>query len=284
MIDWPQTLVREIARRRCMFFLGAGVSASAADEDGNRPKLWGEFLTEACGLVAAGPKRVEVTKLVDERRYLLALQAIAEEADGADYQELLNENFNNPAFKPSDLHRVILDLDSRIVITTNFDKIYEALCLATSVEGYKVIAYSSNAMGDELRSDTRIIIKAHGTIDDIQCMVFTKADYHKAKQAHPRFYTMLRALFLTNTCVFLGCSLDDPDVLLLLEDVRQTASTQRPHYAIVLQGEHSRYALQDWQKAYNIRALGYEPDHAALTVNLKNLYEQVEAERAALES
>src|SRR5690606_32313959 len=104
-----------------MLFLGAGVSASSADKDGRRPKLWREFLQDACRLIPASERREEVLSLVKHRRYLLALQAIREEADGGDYQELLNQNFNNPAFKPSALHNVIYELDSRIVVTTNFD-------------------------------------------------------------------------------------------------------------------------------------------------------------------
>jgi hypothetical protein len=44
MIAWPPSLVREVAARRCVFFLGAGVSASASDKDGNHPSTWKEFL------------------------------------------------------------------------------------------------------------------------------------------------------------------------------------------------------------------------------------------------
>lgn len=267
-----------------MLFLGAGVSASARDHTGRRPKLWGEFLEEASNLIPAGPRRDEIRTLIAERRYLLALQAITQEANEADYQDLLNANFNNPAFKPSELHQLIYDLDSRIVVTTNFDKIYETLCLGTSEEGYKVIPYTSDSLGDELRSDAWLIIKAHGTIDDIQNIIFTKADYHRAKRRYPHFYTMLRALFLTHTCVFIGCSLDDPDILLVLEEVQHTASARRPHYALVLQNSHSQYALKDWHSAYNIRALEYGPDHEALAAELRALFEMVEAERAPLES
>jgi len=34
---------------------------------------------------------------------------------------------------------------------------------------------------------------------------------------------MLKALFLTNTVLFIGCGLNDPDVVLLLEDVKISA-------------------------------------------------------------
>lgn len=268
---WPDALVGEVARRRCVLFLGAGVSASALAGTGARPKDWGQFLTDACSLVRDGDKAEKIRRLVEERRYLLALQAINQESDAGDYQQFLGREFNNPGFLPSDLHRTILAIDSRIVITTNFDKIYERLCLSDGSEGYKVLPYYSDSLGDELRSDTRLIVKAHGTIDDVQKMVFTKSEYHAAKKKHPEFYSMLRAIFLTHTAIFIGCSLDDPDLLLTLEDVRITASGTRPHYVLVKEGANSSWELRDWQESYNIKALEYGPDYPDLTVALQDL-------------
>lgn len=277
---WPEALVGEVARRRCVLFLGAGVSASSVDANGDHPKVWNEFLMQAAALVPDAEKARRIRRLVEERRYLLALQAISFESDAGDYQQFLTREFNNPGFGPSDLHRIILEIDSRIVITTNFDKIYEKLCLANGNEGYKVLPYYSNSLGDEIRSDTRVIIKAHGSIDDVQKMVFTKAEYHAAKKNHPEFYAMLRAIFLTHTAVFIGCSLDDPDLLLTLEDVRITASGTRPHYVLVRQGANSSWEQRDWHVSYNIRALEYGPSHADLTTGLQDLRDRVAALRS----
>jgi hypothetical protein len=90
---------------------------------------------------------------------------------------------------------------------------------------------------------------------------------------------LLKAVFLAHTCIFVGCSLDDPDVLLVLEDIRVTATNQRPHYALVMSGEHSSYALRDWQDAFNIRALEYGPTHDDLVVDLRELHGRVEDHR-----
>jgi len=225
MIVWPTSLVREIAARRCVLFLGAGVSASASvpADPANRPKTWPEFLADATALVHMPKHKKIIKKLIKEKKFLLALQGIRDEANGADYRDLLNHNFNNPAFRQSDLHRCILDLDSRIVITSNFDKIYDSYCTAGAGAGaFKVISYYSADLVDEIRSDVRLIIKAHGSIDDISKMIFTRAEYHRAKADHSRFYDILKAIFLTHTAVFIGCSMEDPDVLLLLEDVKIT--------------------------------------------------------------
>jgi len=278
MINWPNALVTEVARRRCILFLGAGVASSAKTEAGVSPLTWKDFLKEAANLVPE--KHEEIHSLIDQNKLLLALQAIRDEADAGDYQALLDRSFNNAAFIPSDLHKTIFNLDSRIVITTNFDKIYEKHCLTASTEGFKVIPYYSASLGDEIRSDTRLIIKAHGSIDDISKMIFTKAEYHLAKEEHSSFYAILKALLLTNTCIFIGCSMDDPDVLLILEEVRITANPKRPHYALLKEGSHSPFVKNDLASAYNIRTLEYGPDHINLIDDLANLLSLVESMRS----
>jgi hypothetical protein len=279
MITWPNMLVTEVARRRCILFLGAGVASSAKTAQGITPVSWKEFLTKATDLTPIG-HRDEITALIQNSKLLLALQAIRDNADAGDYRALLDKCFNNAAFIPSDLHKVIFNLDSRLVITTNFDKIYEKHCLAASTEGFKVIPYYSSSLGDEIRSDTRLIIKAHGSIDDISKMVFTKAEYHAAKEHHASFYSILKALLLTNTCIFIGCGMDDPDVLLLLEEVRITANSQRPHYVLLKEGSHSAFVKNDLASAYNIKALEYGPEHSDLIDNLQDLLAHVEGMRA----
>src|SRR6266581_4929491 len=83
---------------------------------------------------------------------LLALQMIRDNSDVADYRT---------AKRAAPVH---FDLDARIVITTNFDKIYEKYCFQFA-DGeafpFKVLPYTATSLADELRSDTRIIIKAH---------------------------------------------------------------------------------------------------------------------------
>jgi hypothetical protein len=280
MIAWPKTLVTEVARRRCILFLGAGVAASSRNADGKGPMEWKDFLIAAVSLVEEGTKQSEIRELITRNRLLLALQAIVHEADPADYQSLLNASFNDASFLPGELHKVIFNLDARLVITTNFDKIYERYCLTTSTEGFKVIPYNNASLGDEIRSDTSLIIKAHGSIDEIRQMIFTKAQYHSAKAQYSSFYEILKALFLTNTCIFIGCGMDDPDVLLLLEEVRITANPNRPHYALLRTGSHSLYTKHDLLTVYNVKTLEYGPDHSNLISDLLELQSRIDAIRA----
>lgn len=47
MINWPDRLVEQIARRRAVPYVGAGFSKASTTKDGKRPPLWGEFLIKA---------------------------------------------------------------------------------------------------------------------------------------------------------------------------------------------------------------------------------------------
>jgi hypothetical protein len=280
MIEWPTSLVREIAARRVILFLGAGVSASAMAEDGSRTKTWDEFISEAIGLVRVGPDRQAAQRLVEQRRLLLALQLIRDKADVSDYRAMIDREFNNQKFKAGELHKRIFKLDSKIVITTNFDKLYERYCIEVADnESFKVITYESSDFADELRSDTRLIVKAHGTVDSVSKMIFTRAEYHRAKAEHSNFYEMLKAVFLTHTVVFIGCGMSDPDVSLLLEDVKIIGNSQSTHYALVKAGSTEPAVAADWAATYNVKCLEYGPDHADLVADLDALVEQVNLRR-----
>ncbi|GCF90752.1 SIR2 family protein [Shewanella sp. M-Br] len=275
MINWPISLIREVARRRAFLFLGAGVSASALSDDNLSPQTWGQFLVSASKLIKNESDEIEVKILIEQKKYLLALQAIKDSANAADYHSLINESFNNPKFKASPLHEIILDLDLEIIVTTNFDKIYENYCHQTSTDGYRILTYKSDDLGDLLRSDIRLIVKAHGCVNETRSMVFTKAEYHKAKRDNPQFYELLKAIFLTHTCIFIGCSMDDPDILLTLEDVNITSSSIFPHYVLTLDGIYSSISKKDWEETYNIKALEFGPNYSDLVDELKILHEKV---------
>ena len=279
MLSWPKFLVQEIAARRCIFFLGSGVSASAGAADGSSPKDWKNFILSATKLIADKEKKSIVSGYINEKNYLLALQGIKKGVDGGDYYILLNKHFNNSSYEPSELHKIIFDLDVRIVITTNFDKIYEKYCHKQSSEGYKTIHYDSTSLLDDIRSDDRLAIKAHGSTDNINKMIFTKSQYHKAKRDYPNFYEVLKALFITNTVLFIGCGLYDPDISLLLEEVNIIGSPAKPHYALIREGDHNNIAVDDWRETYNISVLEYGPDYENLANELRLLFKMVDSER-----
>ncbi|WP_318496513.1 SIR2 family protein [Photobacterium leiognathi] len=280
MIIWPESLIREIAKKRVIFFLGSGVSASATSNDGEKTPTWGEFLELALNLVKTPEIQEEIRILIKNRNYLLALQAIKEQSIPQDYTALLEKQFNNHKIKAGKLHEHIFYLDQNIVITTNFDRIYDKYCDYFGEGSYKTLSYYSNGIGDTIRSDNRLIIKAHGCINEPEKMIFTRYEYHNAKQKHTQFYDILKALFITHTCIFIGCGMEDPDILLTLEDVKISSSNTFPHYFISLIGSSSSIEKRNLENNYNIKALEYGPSHEDLIEAIGNLREEVENYKA----
>ncbi len=82
------------------------------------------------------------------------------------------------------------------------------------------------------------MIKAHGCVSDPTKIVLSRSSYYTAKQEYPGFYRLLDALFLTHTLLFVGCSLTDPDIQLVLENANISVPSAHPHYALVEKTRH----------------------------------------------
>ncbi|MGG4266191.1 SIR2 family NAD-dependent protein deacylase [Peribacillus simplex] len=277
VINWPEHLITELAERRCIIFVGSGVSATAKNNSGRSPKTWGVFLEESLSLINEGSNQEFIKKLIREKNYLLALQCIYDHSDNNEYVNFLRNEFSTPNYQPNSIHRDIADIDSKIVITTNFDKIYEKACYG---DGHTIINYTETNLIENLRSNQRLIIKAHGNINDIGNMIFTKRQYFEAKRQYSEFYNILSALFITNTILFIGCGLSDPDINLMLENVYKTTGTTMSHYVVSLDDVNPNI-MKDWKDSYNINTLKYGPDYSDLAPNIENLKDAVLSYRAA---
>ena len=280
-VRFPDSLINEFARRRCVLFLGAGISATAVANDATHPPDWQTFISGALEIVPSKKLRNEAKRYLALNNNTLALQVILNSSDRSDYISYVEKCFNNPKYRPSEVHKTILELDAKIVITTNFDPIYDNYCRNFSKKGFKIISYDNESLSDTLRSDASIIIKAHGSIDNTQKMIFSKAEYHKAKKNYWKFYELLKAIFMTNTILFLGCGMTDPDLLSILEEVKITATPQKPHYLLTKSGQ-SESVKKDLFDSYNIETLSYGNSYEQFLPVLKLFLERVREKRASL--
>lgn len=165
---WPDNLVEELAYRRCLIFLGSGISATAKNDAGESPDTWGAFLNNV-KLKMKNPSEDDkkfVEDMLKKQNYLLALQAIADLCDSGEYSNYLKSQYLRGKYKPSKVHELIKDLDSKIVVTTNFDKLYEGLCHEPE---YLTFDYTdTRSIIGSIKAPENIIIKAHGSIDDTE--------------------------------------------------------------------------------------------------------------------
>lgn len=263
-MNWPNSLIAEIAQRRCIVFLGAGASAGCRSETGNVPPDWKTFLEGLISLIPVTHSFAEqkqmITDLIAKDKYLEAAEVIHALVPVADYNNFIRNQLDQPRFQPSAIHEIVLELDPKIVVTTNYDRIYDNYCTnGASRDGYNVSRYYEDHLVSDLRSPIRTIIKAHGCVSNPAKIVLTKSQYFRAKKDYPNFFRILDALFLTNTLLFIGYSLNDPDIQLVLENATITAPTGNPHYFVVPNGTHEVIKNAD-KLSYNLDFIEFSPD------------------------
>lgn len=50
-MKWPNNIVEELAYRRCILFLGAGISATSKNDKGESPEVWSKFLNNVKSMI-----------------------------------------------------------------------------------------------------------------------------------------------------------------------------------------------------------------------------------------
>lgn len=244
---WPAHLVKQIVAGNFVLVVGAGVSSASRNDAGESPPNWTTLITRLANeLLTAKPKTV-VRDLVAKGRLLEAAELIRARAKAAgkeeDFLHLIAQltsggTAERDKFKPGPLHDSLMTLEPEIIVTTNYDKLLER---ATN-NGYNVHAYTSTSLGRDVRSGNPSIVKVHGSIDDGSKIILTRSDYARLRREGAEVLEVLQALFLTRTALFLGYSMGDPDIQLLLENVLGARGQVAAHYLL------SSKALPEFQR------------------------------------
>lgn len=284
-VAWPKTLIRSVLRQDFVLFIGSGVSSSCTNSDGDRPPGWHALLLTACDLLPAAAAKDRVKRRL-KSDLLDAAELLLHEARAAnkvtDFLELVAEKVEGPSgklYNPSDWHDEIVRLNPLVIVTTNYDKILER---ATN-SGYNVLTPSSQNIGREVRAGNPLILKIHGSIDERSSMILSHTHYAELRSRHPATLEVLRALFLTKTCLFLGYSMNDPDIRLLLENVLPPGEIECAHYLLggVPQGQPHMRSLM--ASVYGVGLVNYPAgNHAAGLKRLRELADAVDACRAGV--
>lgn len=258
-MSWPRALVEELASRRCIVFLGAGASAGSIDKatPAKNPPTWDVLLDGIKSIARDDASKQIADNLIAKEKYLDAAEVLFGSINSADFASYIREVLAEPRFQASDIHRHVLNLDPKIVVTTNYDDIYDNYCRSGREQGlYNVCKYYETHLVSDLRSPVRQIIKAHGCISDPSKIVLTRSQYFHERQNFPNFYKVLDSLFLTNTLLFLGYSLSDPDIQLMLENSNIAYKASHPHYALVEKGMEESIK-NAYKEAYNIEFIEF---------------------------
>ena len=282
---WPQEVVNSIAEKQAILFLGSGVSAGCMSSSGKRMPTWNNLLTELLELVNSKDLQTEAKNYLDNGNLLTAAEIIEKNVLRYDLNTKISSSFADNTISPGEVHEIINQLDTKIVLTTNYDRLYERYW--ESIADKKnlpltTIYHTDQKPINKLRESSRSIIKIHGCVNDVENIVLTRSSYNKAKYKYSRFFKIVSALMLTRPVLFLGCGFSgDPDIDLLLEEIADIGNYGHPNYALVPEGK-SQTEKDILERVYNIKLIEYENpsgNHENFATMLKDLLDEVEAIR-----
>lgn len=281
MIKWPQGLIEDIARRKCVLVLGAGVSKNSTNNAGLRPKDWREFLEHSSIDLTS---KTEINRQIKSGDYLTACELIKKELGRDDFNTLVKSEFLTPKFMPADIHKHIYNLDSRLIITPNFDKIYDTYANTTSQGSVIIKKFNEEDIVDCIRRPEPLIIKIHGSVDSTDNLIFTRKDYSEARIKNGNFYKVIEALSLTHTFIFIGCGTNDPDIRLILEDYTFRYPLNKKHYIVMSKNALDKRVKEIIKETMSLNILEYDSKnhHEILTLSIENLVKDVDNKRQEL--
>ena len=157
----------------------------------------------------------------------------------------VRETLGKKVLHPGAAHAALADLPVNVILTTNFDDLLER---SLTNAGKKVHVISDDgelAMWDE-RSEVQLL-KLHGDLDDASTIVLSEEDFHRFISRNVAMRHKLIELLRFRTVIFIGCSLRDADIDLILHETHE-GSGRLTRSAYNLTFSEDPYLLVEWRR------------------------------------
>ena len=254
----PDKLKVSYREKRCAVLVGAGASAGAG------LPLWGPLLE---AMIAEGEKHLVVppAKAAEYRRLLASPGKYLTVASGLKedikvyFDEFMESTFVKSRPAPTALHEGLVALDKlQFVITTNYDTIIER---AYRVKDPDVSVCSFRDVGEIQRRLSKrefFILKAHGDAAKLANeVILTDVDYRNILFRQRAYQSLLSAMFTMFTIIFVGASLTDPEIILLLNYIADSfaPSSGPSHFAVMAEEDITGVEKDRWFKDFNLQLI-----------------------------
>ena len=156
-----------------------------------------------------------VKREADERAYLANADALAvaqrfQRVVGPEaYAAFLEEEFNRP-LEPTELHRLIVQLPFPYLVTTNFDPLLERAYMDAHGRAPDVCWRYEQIVAASAKGQP-YILAIHGSIHDLDSIVFTEDDYARLAVEQHELMARVRTELANRHVLMIGYSLSDPD-------------------------------------------------------------------------
>lgn len=278
---FPPALVDALLGNSAVALVGSGASVRA------KLPSWEQLLRR---LIAECKNNVssfdendeeELLRLLEDHQWLEVAEACRSFLRPNFYRDVLTSVLGLNNLDTTQLHRLLMELPFRAILTTNYDTLIEQ---AFSRSGNGIIPTFTHQDRAELakatRSTSKFLLKLHGDIRRVESIVLTADDYDLLL-ANPGYRTAITTLIGSSTLVILGYGFRDPDLNLVLRGYSAAfKGFGGPHFAFLANtGAILRRSLE---AQFDVQVIDYDPkdDHSELEQHLSDLQSVIADERA----
>ena len=274
-----EELKRLIREKKVIPFVGAGVSKDVKDKDGKNIFVnWKELLDILNQKVNDENKRngIEFFLKSKDIDYLQIADMIEKELTTHDFNKQLKETFDVDLSSIDEttleLAKTIWELNCKLIITTNYDKVLYHACSDTNKKFWDIEAIHEQArsLRDGISQST--IWHLHGHIDNVNNTILTSQKYNELyteNSTNSRYKSALETLrttINTKSLLFIGFSLDDEFVVNQLNRTIEIFGRNiHEHYVLCKQGSNPNTLNK------NIKVIEYENYGQDLIDKIKSL-------------
>jgi hypothetical protein len=205
-------LAGAIKRRQAILFVGAGVSMAVGLPS------WKTLVDHLLKELQLGP---EVIDGMNDGYQMLAEFYRLKQGGMGPLRSWLDRNWKvaTDQVSQSELHNLIVELDFPVIYTTNYDRNLET-AFEIHHKPYAKIANAKHIA--DAAQDVTHIVEYHGDFDDDASLVLTETDFLDRLTFDAPLDIKFRADALGRTILFIGYSMSDPNIRLLLHSIWQT--------------------------------------------------------------
>lgn len=213
--DFPafEAFARALWQNEAAVMVGAGFSRVCSREKNSPvPPLWGDFKTEmAAALGYSEGKSPDALRLAQEYQTLHGDSGL---------DQLIRRLIADDQWEPGPLHKQLLELPWRDVLTTNWDTLLERTKPQTPDRIYSCV----RTVQDIAHRAQPRIVKLHGSLPSFKPFIFTEDDYRTYPVRFAPFVNLAQQVMLEHDLCLIGFSGIDPNFLAWSGWARDTLS------------------------------------------------------------
>lgn len=257
-------------KKQLVVFIGAGVSANSGLPS------WSELVTKFAN-------KLGINRSLNSEDYLRIPQYFYNERGQLEYNQVIEKVFSGQ-YIPNAIHDQILSLKPKHIITTNYDNLIEQ-----SLE--KHYLFYNNVFEDKdlpYASNNRLFIKMHGDLAK-KNFVLKEDDYLNYSRNFRLIENYIESIFINHTVLFVGYSVQDYDLKLILKRIQSTLGDDRRTAYLINSSSNINNFEKTYFKKFGINIIdfscipdkyivetAFENPHGAATFNILDFINKYE--------